>query len=144
METELPTKATTVSDEALLLWWIALNSEKWNTLLELGKQVATDECDEPPTKKTRKQPGVHDSSAHINLFCEINNRTSAARKDPTTGEGWDRALMVEAKGRHGRDNKGHKGKAATSVPKETYVLCYSGPGQEPRLERKNAQVTYEV
>ena len=142
-ETELASTVATVSDEALLLWWIALNSEKWNKLLETNDH--DEPVNEPPTKRSRKQQGAHDSTAHINLFYEINNRTSAARRDPITGEGWDRALMVEAKRRHGKGNKSHKGnKAATSVRQATYVLCYSGPDQEPRLERKDAPVPYEV
>ena len=99
---------------------------------------------EPQTKRSRKQLGAYDSTAHINLFYEMNNRTSAARKEPKTGEGWDRALMVEAKRQQEEGNRSHKGNRAASVPQATYVLCYSGPDQEPLLERKDAPVSFEV
>ena len=140
--TEMASEVATVSDEALLLWWIALNSERWNKMLD-AKDLDVP-IKEPPTKRTRKQQGAHDSTAHINLFYEINNRTSAARKEPRTGEGWDRALMVEAKRRQGEGNKSNKGNRAASVRQATYVLCYSGPDQEPLLERKDAPVPFEV
>ena len=111
--TEMASKVATVSDEALLLWWIELNREKWNKMLDAKDHDVP--IKEPPTKRSRKQQGAHDSTAHINLFYEMNNRTSAARKLPRTGEGWDRALMVDAKRRQGEGNKSHKGNRAASV-----------------------------
>ena len=79
----------------------------------------------------------------INLYYEICNRTSAARMDPNTGEGWDKALIKEAERRQVNDNKGHKGKTTTKVCQDSYVLCYS-PGKEPQIEKKAAPVAYEV
>ena len=143
----LAAQITTGSDEALLLWWLALNSAKWTKLAQ-EKAVVNDQdhdepTNEPPTKRTRKQTGAHDSRVGINLYYEICHRTSAARNDPKTGEEWDKALILEAKRRRDNDSKGHKGKTTTKVCQDTYVLCYS-PGKEPHYERKAAPVPYEV
>ena len=113
MVTEMASKVATASDEALLLWWIALNSEKWNKMLDAKNHAVP--IKEPPTKRSRKQQGAHDSTAHINLCYEMNNRTSAVRKEPRTGEGWDGPLLVEAKRHQGEGNKSHKGNRAASV-----------------------------
>ena len=134
---EVATKITTASDEAMLLWLLALNSAKWT-------EMALEKLDERPTKRTRtgKQVGTHDSRVEMSLYYELYKRTLAARNDTKTGEEWDRALIEEAIRRHGNNNKGHKGKP-TNFNRETYVLCYS-PGKEPHLERKEAPVPYEV
>ena len=45
------------------------------------------------------------------------------------------------KGGKGQSSKGNR---AASIRQATYVLCYSGPDQEPLLERKDAPVPFEV
>ena len=139
MVTEMASKVATASDEALLLWWIALNSEKWNKMLDAKNHAVP--IKDPPTKKGNNKVLM---TQRLTLCYEMNNRTSAVRKEPRTGEGWDGPLLVEAKRHQGEGNKSHKGNRAASIRHATYVLCYSGPDQEPLLARKDEPVPFEV
>ena len=141
---ELATKVTTVSDEALLLWLLALNSEKWTKEMAEKQEANDQDEEEPPKKKKRKQEGNHDSRVNISLFYEIYTRVLTARNDPITGEGWDKALAVEAERQLGNTKQGHPGEKPHGAQNAVYVVKYS-PGKEMRLERMDGPtMMYEV
>lgn len=144
--TEEPTNNTTVSDEALLLWWLALNSEKWTAMARecwsVDDQDRVDQGNGPPKKRSRKNRGAHESRVAINQYYELCQRISATRKDKTTGEGWDKALIAEAKRRLLVENR-VKGKTVPKARVDSYVMCYS-PGKEPIYEKITGPVPYEV
>ena len=53
--TDCHPEVATVLDEALLLWWIALNSERWDKMLDAKDHDVP--IKEPQTKRSRKQQG---------------------------------------------------------------------------------------
>lgn len=140
---EFATKITTVSDEALLLWLLALNSAKWTKETAEKQEINDQDEQEPPKKKKRKQEGNHDSRVNISLFYEIYTHVLAARNDPITGEGWDKALIVEAERQLGTTKQGHPGETTNVAHQAVYVVKYS-PGKDMRLERMDGPVPYEV
>ena len=124
----LATEVTTVSDEAILLWWLHLYGRMWSKEAEMNKKLKTE--------------GEHHSRTEMNLFYGFFSKVFDARKDPVEGVGWDTVLKQEAIrrlsiGKNGQQKGGTGEWEDSQAPKlETavYVTKYS-PGKSMRVEK---------
>lgn len=88
-------KATTPSDEALVMWLLHCHAETW-------QRECTEESAAPraptgtQTTRKRKRTGPHMSSQGLAKFKEMLDTVQDARTDEVTGTGWEEALMAAA------------------------------------------------
>jgi len=88
-KTKPVSEVSDVSDEALVLWFLQFYVSDWVL------QISEDREANPSPQKRRKKEGKHKSKSELSEFLKIYERVASARKE--TGNGWDKALMEEAK-----------------------------------------------
>ena len=135
---ELASKFTSISDEAIVLWHIFLYGPTW-------EKVAKEQ-----NKKKQKKEGQHYSRTEMNLFYDLHTRIEESRSNLITGEGWDKAVRDEAirQMNRGKSKYQTEGKEqmensqGTLEPIIRYDVKFS-PGKSIRLQKRTVTLLYE-
>lgn len=87
----------TVSDEALVCWFImCYNMNATEEEMSDTEDETNNTQQVPKKKKQKKREGPHNSRSRMGDFMELLERIYKARVSTTTGKEWDDALMKEA------------------------------------------------
>ena len=95
-------KATSTSDEALVMWLLRFNAREWETENESAESADASQHDAsavnpPTTTRKRKRKGPHMSQTNLQEFLDMLNATTTKRGTNEGGTEWDDALMTAAR-----------------------------------------------